>query len=437
MFPAVSPDIRSGDLGSIDDPFGYFLRRRLGLTPFYRPSEALTRGSWLHTAAQLSFEAHRDSPHGPSWVAQYQKRLVDRIPELITKGREAGLSTEQLSSFVDNEKEAYVCGRAYFEASAKFKIPDTDMREGWCLYFNKPQWVPLAAELEFRAEWEGMPLFAALDQLWFNKNTRMLWPLDLKSCPGPATERLSCCKFEWQTRHYLFTAQLHLKELIRKFGLPADTAVGGMLHVGIQKPPITPGRADALKSLRNESKRSGLLGLLREQPNGTCKTSIYKLETGEAVELDVVHPTIEAGTAYLEGKDKVGTQLKTDTSVAYTPLPERFALRCIDWYLGQGDYLHEADLRKDPAKAPVNISSTPIGAIDSRLWAEYKERVRLVEKYRTMEPSPLNFPRNPNGMLDFGRPHLYSPLYDISPSAWPAYCRKFGLIVEHRSDVVT
>ena len=40
------PSIRSSDYGSaLSDPFGYYLRRRLGLTPPLLYSEALARGS--------------------------------------------------------------------------------------------------------------------------------------------------------------------------------------------------------------------------------------------------------------------------------------------------------------------------------------------------------------------------------------------------------
>lgn len=439
MLTAVTPTIRASDL-YCSCPYLYLLRRRYGIVPFFEPSIALSRGSWAHKYLELLL-AH----HGTNFSLDpsYSHALSVRLAELSAACTDASLPPQVTDKWLANEVKNAQTAFGFMRASLQFRAPALHNLTWSDYIFGKYNLTPVGVELLLTVEWMGMPLTAQFDALLLNPATKKLWVLDLKTCDCPATQRLSLVGLDWQTRHYLRVLQLACAEgstITLPDGTPlAKYTCGGMIHVAIQKPSIEPSaQKDRPLSLINESKRTNRKGTLMQVSPTQFRATIISTEDGTII-YEGTKSTIEDATAYLELE--VGTKLKpSPVEEGARPDPILYSKRCEDWYNGSGDYLHEADFRRDPRHLPVNISTTPIDCIqpNTREDIEYRKALQAVNTLRTADPSSeAVFSRNPSSLLDYGRPSRYAPFFFTVPVQWPEVMRQEGFVIHHRNDVPT
>ena len=91
------PSIRSSDYSSsLSDPFGYYLRRRLGLIPALSYSEALSRGSYFHTLFALYDRDDR-------WQI-FKRQCQSRLTEINNICKQLRVAESARADAVQNEQ---------------------------------------------------------------------------------------------------------------------------------------------------------------------------------------------------------------------------------------------------------------------------------------------------------------------------------------------
>jgi hypothetical protein len=374
------PAVRSSDYEAVlGCPFGYYLRRRLGLRRKLGWSEALSRGTWFHERARLFWLPESSVP--PLMEAAWNKRKA----ELNALCSDMGIISESRKGVIQREEADYLNAWAWWEAAEEVPISTKlgTLRE----FLSQPYWRPLAPEpigAVRDSRWEQTPLVAAWDLLLYHEKHKTVWVVDYKTCRESPQVRLSTCPIEFQTQHYLHVLAelLGLGVLQETFGLPPDTSAGGVMHIAVQKPSIELSGKDRHTTTRT-----------KEITRGPRK--------GEMVEEEIAHGP---------------------------PSRELFARRCRDWMRGEGLYSHESARRgADPC---VNISFSSPRLLDGSGLEEYHARVNHIHSHATRDPYPNNFLRSATAPRRWRDLDDWAPFYLMEISQWPKVLHEF--LVDHR-----
>jgi hypothetical protein len=380
---AVTPPVRSSDLGLVlTDPFKYYLVRRLGLVPMLSYSEALSVGSWFHTAMQCWPKPGAVSEAKP----RFEEKLNARCTELEAACAVRGIIADSRDRILNREKQDAWTAWAWTEAL--FQIPEF-VNSFWSAdYQMLDQEVLIRSSLPGTTGVDGV---AQLDAVLLRRPDSTLWIVDYKTTSHDAIQRAQTCPMEFQTWHYLSTLTRALHEsgdFLRHWNLPSHVRVGGMLHVCVQKPPIRFGESD--RDYRLEPK--------------TLKSGPRK------------------GQTILE-KHYVGD-----------PKPENYIRRVKDWVLGRGDYEHLAPERQNPEKAVWCISNTSCQYLEQdHIQSSYRQALDRILECARRTPEPGHFMRTSRGMTAHdGSLSPYAPFYVHDPVVWPSIVEQEGFMVARR-----
>ena len=103
------PSIRSSDYSSaLSDPFGYYIRRRLGLIPALSYSEALSRGSYFHTLFALYDRDDR-------WQI-FKRQCAARLTEINNICKDLRIAESHRADAVQNERIDQAMASAWYNA---------------------------------------------------------------------------------------------------------------------------------------------------------------------------------------------------------------------------------------------------------------------------------------------------------------------------------
>lgn len=433
---AYSPPIRSSDMAY--DPFHYLLARRLAIVQPNVYSVALNRGSWAHLALTVLAYRRPDDSCSPS--DEFRQQVEDACSKLNAALKEAGMPERLRMDALEREKIDAYSAWSWVNASMSYKLAGGSLANGWGPLLNvgtDGEWQWLGAEVLLDFMVGQIPCRAQLDHLLFNRKTKHLWPLDLKTCSEPATMRLKVVSFEWQTRHYLTACACELPHIIKRFNLPPDTQLAGMFHLALQKPSIVFGDRDRPYAWVASSKRSNLT--LRAQPNTLGTWSIVQLRTDSGEVLDPVGettPMTRPNESEAIAACEAGTGVKAKKEFDGNPSHENYTKRCADWYCGAGDYAHELDRRMEGDSMPVNFSRTAATTIlDKRMDQEYLNRLNWVNCLRECRMDIENFDRDPSSLRSPFGITPYALFFTTNPSLWKRLIAQEGFIIRSREEV--
>lgn len=373
--------IRSRDWDLIKDPFHFYLARRLLLAPALSYSEALSAGGWFHKRLELLYT-------DPTLVtAMMEAELDNRIREIREVSKNFAISSDTRQRYEQNTRQDFLNAWSWFEVAST--IPINSKTGTFQDFLTRPYWQDLGAEILLSyAEQPRMGLVCQLDRLLYHKEQNTLWIVDAKTCSEDVKIRLSACTLEMQTWHYMYI----VKRLIEsgKFfelfpDIPKDAKLGGMIHIGIQKPTIRLGMSDRHYTLNDTPFKSGP-------------------RKGEPRNEKVYHGD---------------------------PDPELYRARCQDWYLGTGDYSHLAPERL--ASPPVNLSFTEASLLDTCVLDEYRSRLSEIHRWRNFQAHPQNFPRR-TPILPTGKLSIYAPFYYNDVREWPRIIQEERFLLGKPSD---
>lgn len=423
------PTIRSSDFNLVNRcRFLYWLQRRMGLVPAFRYSDALSFGSWFHTALQCL----QDPPRARKVV---DLALESRIQEIngicdtlnIRKG-------EPRQNIIAAEREDAYTAWAWFRAALSYRRSnDPYTSHGLPAYFSSP-WQVLGQEIRMGyrfPETPKCPLVIELDSLVYNPTTKQIWGVEGKTTQLPTIVRGQLIRIEAQPRHYCFVLNelLRVGEIQRHYNLPASTTLGGIFHLIFAKPQIRLSGQDRRYGYANESKRSGLRGAASFLPKlKEWHCSIYQLDSAAPHERKKFS-TEEKAIAYLEAT--VTTQAKK--VFQGEPDPSLYAKRCQQWYTATGDY---ADRRNEIAhNPPVLVSTTPAEVVlDEDKMNSYFTQLHRVYKYATLHPVPCQFDMHTDGATSMNGLSPYAPFYTTMPRQWPDIIRRDNFIQQFRDE---
>lgn len=380
------PTIRSSDVETLFKcPFAYYLTARLGIAPALHWSEALSHGSWFHKRLELWDAA-------PTVVdAERMKAVSERQAEIEEIAKAVGIVGESLERMLQREADDAELAFAWFEALKEFKLPGTDLKDGFMGYLTRPWWRKLATEALVVWEdpkWPQTRLVGRLDNLLYHEKQNTLWILDAKTTKSSCLTRMSSCSLDFQTWHYIYIVKKLLETGVihEQFDLPKDVRLGGMLHLVCQKPTIR---------------------LSRDDRNFTIDTTPYKSGPNKG---------LPKNKKVYEGE----------------PLIENYIERCARWYQGTEEYLDKRPERE--ADPPVNISRTSASVLDGDNTEEYNRILDFVYEYATCDPIPKNFPRMGSYIRSFGGVSPYAPFYLTEPAHWPEIMQREGFIYSFRDE---
>lgn len=417
------PSIRSSDYGSaLSDPFGYYIRRRLGLVPALAYSEALSRGSYFHTLFALYDRDDR-------WQI-FRRMCKARLDEINLICRDLRISETARAEAVQNEQVDQAMASAWYAAFEELPC----LSDSSALDLLQDNFVKLGAE--YRLTWvdDRFPRtrqVAQFDLLLLNRKTNKLWIVDAKTTASPPLVRLATVKEEFQTMHYMHALEWFFDRgyLHKQFPqLPANAELGGMMHVAILKPSISFGQQDRDFQWESEGKRTGISGRIMRSP-------VNLREFGEyVVKWTKNQPSPEPCCGTLDECLNVLHQVtgkKPEKVYQGEPSLSNYQARCMRWYKGQGEYLDKApDFDNDP---PINISYTHWSTTLDKDWRrDYLDRVAMIYKLATQEANPCNFLRNIDAIRMGAKLANYSPFYLTEPKEWPMLVRSQQFLVAHR-----
>jgi len=387
-FVATTPSIRSSDYeGVLHCPFQYYLSRRLGLTPALRWSKALSRGSWFHKRLEL----YKEEKTAASQIMEAQ--LQDRLGELTEICMSLGIKGSSRDTVLERERNDCRCAMGWFDAC--WNLPFGPKRTTLDFFINQSHFRTIGSELGIRLQLPSssptkkIQVVALYDLLLYHEVQNTLFIVDAKTCSESATDRLITCPLEFQTQHYMMILKnaLKTKQLQKKFDLPDDVGVGGMIHLAIQKPTIEFGMKDR-----------------------DCEEYEHTLKSGPR------KGQIEIRKTYT-GEPRLTNYIK----------------RCNNWYEGTGEYEHLAP--KWATDPPINISLTYGSTLlDPAYVQEYDTRLKIIADYARCPPLPYHFPRSMSHLRQFGRLSPFTPFYLLPPKEWPDLIRKEGFIQLDRDE---
>ena len=381
------PTIRSSDEGLLaNDPYGYWLCRRLGLISPLRWSKALSRGSWFHKRLEMIGMS-------PTEAAVLMQQAWDRREaELQAVCRTFGKVAEVRDRIIELERKDFMYAQGMYEGVRKLPLRP-NLTIGFEEYFAMPQWRLLGCEQ--RLVYKRRPSLihvAQLDQIYYHEGQNKIWLLDGKTHDGVPSERAEMCPLEFQTLHYLHVAQALLDEgVIQKhFDLSADVSLGGMFHLICQKPGIE-----------------------------FCDKDRDFTET----------------TRPLKSGPRKG-QMVIEREYSGEPKLENYSRRVSRWLRGEGEYVESAvEREKFP---PVVLSRTDWSSVTDSITQEYQMRLRPVEDAALRTPYAHYFPRRAEGAKAYNQMSPLWPLYRCSPAKFMDVVAELGLIqVDRDHDIET
>jgi hypothetical protein len=417
------PSIRSSDYSSaLSDPFGYYLRRRLGLTPALSYSEALSRGSYFHTLFALYDRDDR-------WQI-FRRQCESRIAEINQICRDLRITETARADAVQNERIDQAYASAWYDAFENLPCLNKDS----ALDILSDNFVKLGAELRLTWIDERFPKtrqVAQFDLLLLNRKTNKLWIVDAKTTAAPPLIRLSTVREEFQTQHYL-----HALEWFRDRGLltreypqiPADAEIGGMMHVAILKPSIQFGQADRDFHWESEGKRTGVSGRIMRTPVTLQSRGTHVIKwTANAPYLEPFCGSVDECLQELHER----TGKKPERVYQGEPSLANYVQRCSRWYKGEGEYLDRApDFDNDP---PINISYTHASTMLDKDWRlSYLDRVAMIHDLATREANPCNYLKNIDALRMGSKLANFSPFYLTEPKDWPMLVQAQHFLIAHR-----
>jgi hypothetical protein len=420
-----TPTIRSSDYKTaLSDPFGYYLRRRLGIIPALSYSEALSRGSYFHILFALYDKGDRQ---------QIFKRMCQaRLAEINKIAKELRISENARATAIENEVLDQAMAASWYNAFENLPC----LNGNSALDILLDNYTKLGAE--YRLTWvdERFPKtrqVAQFDLLLHNRKTNKIWIVDAKTTAAPPLIRLSTVKEEFQTMHYLHALEWFMSRglLHKQFPkLPEDVQLGGMMHIAILKPSIQFGQADRDFHWESDGKRTGIAGRIMRSPVNLKDLGDYVIKWTSGYK----HPEPIVGTMdeCLVELHRI-TGKKPERVYQGEPSISKYQERCMRWYKGEGEYLDRApDFDHDP---PVNISYTHASTMLDNDWRlDYLDRVAMIYNLATRDPYPCNFLKNIDGLRMGSKLALYSPFYLTEPKEWPALVQSQQFLLAHRDE---
>ena len=368
---ARTPLIRSSDYRLVRScPRSYYLSRRLGLVKAFQYSRALSRGSWVH----LAFACILDDPSDRA--VTLEQAVVARCEELRDVAKTLGTSSDKIREIVAREEQDARVSIAWFNAA--LEVPDGSgrtiaqrFREDWQIVEQEP-------EIAFK------DCLIQPDCLVRDKAGK-LWVVDFKTTSMSTNARLQTCPLEFQTQHYFHTM------LNRTAADPAAAAqwsdpdrIGGVLHIAVRKPSIEFGMRDRPFTMDLSPFKSGP-------------------RKGEPRNEKIFHGE---------------------------PDPYLYEQRCLDWYIGRGEYLHhEPERLTDPCVAISTTSAELLLSPEAK--AEYNARLSFVRRYREQAAEPGNYEIG-DPVVQHGTPSPYLPFHMIEPGKWPDLILTEGFLQRDR-----
>jgi hypothetical protein len=370
---ARKPPIRSSDYRLVRScPRTYYLSRRLGLVKAFQYSAALTRGSWVH----LAFACILDDPTDRALTLE--QAIAARCEELRGVCKQLGVSGEKTREMIAREELDARTSIAWFNAA--LQIPDGSGRTLAQRFAE--DWVVVAQEPEIR---HGDRLIQP-DCLLKDKAGK-LWIVDFKTTGMSTNARLQTCPLEFQTQHYFHTfldKSRDEADFAGQYGISWPGEIGGVLHVAIRKPSIEFGMKDRPFTLDESPFKSGPR---KGEPRNE------RIYTGE-------------------------------------PDPYLYEQRCVDWYMGRGEYSHfEPERLTDPCVAISTTSAELLLAED--LKSEYHARLSFIRKYTSLQSYPSEFEIG-DPVVQHGTPSPYLPFHMVEPGKWPELILAEGFLQRDR-----
>lgn len=416
------PSIRSSDYSSsLSDPFGYYLRRRLGLVPPLWYSEALSRGSYFHTLFAL-FD------RGDRWQI-FKRQCEARLGEINQICKDLHIAETFRAEAVQNEQVDQAYATAWYNAFENLPC----LNDQSALDILQDNFVKCDAEARLTWVDERFPKtrqVAQFDLLLLNRKTNKLWIVDAKTTAQPPLIRLSTVKEEFQTMHYLHALEWFFSRglLHKQYNLPADVQLGGMMHMAILKPSIQFGQADRSFHWESTGKRTGVAGRIMRSPVNLQDQGSHVIKwTANQPYLEPYCGTVDECLEELHKQ----TGKKPEKIYQGEPSLDNYIARCMSWYKGEGEYLHRApDFQNDP---PVNISYTHASVLLDNDWRkDYLSRVAMIYNLATQEANPCNFLKNIDALRMGAKLANYSPFYLTEPKDWPNLVQTQQFVVAHR-----
>lgn len=416
------PSIRSSDYSSsLSDPFGYYLRRRLGLIPALSYSEALSRGSYFHTLFALYDRDDR-------WQI-FKRQCSSRLEEINKICKDLRITETHRADAVQNEQIDQAMASAWYNAFENLPCINNDS----ALDVLSDNFTKLGAEVRLTWVDDRFPKtrqVAQFDLLLLNRKTNKLWIVDAKTTSQPPLIRLSTVKEEFQTMHYLHALEWFFARglLHKQYNLPANVQLGGMMHMAILKPSIQFGQADRDFYWESDGKRTGVSGRIMRAPVNLQEFGDYVIKwTKNQPSPEPCCGTMDECLHVLHQ----ATGKKPERVYMGEPSLAKYKERCMRWYKGEGEYLDRVpDFRNDP---PVNISYTHASVYLDKDWRmDYLSRVAMIYKLATQEANPCNFLKNIDALRMGSKLANYSPFYLTEPKDWPALVQTQQFLVAHR-----
>lgn len=416
------PSIRSSDYSSaLSDPFGYYIRRRLGLIPALSYSEALSRGSYFHTLFALYDRDDR-------WQI-FKRQCEARLAEINRICKDLRITESHRADAVQNERIDQAMASSWYNAFENLPcINSTSALD--LLHDNHTK---LGAEVRLTWVDDRFPKtrqVAQFDLLLLNRKTNKLWVVDAKTTASPPLIRLSTVKEEFQTMHYLHALEWFFDRglLHKQYQLPPNVQLGGMMHVAILKPSIQFGQADRSFHWESDGKRTGIAGRIMRSPVNLQDQGDYVIKwTRNQPSPEPCCGTMDECLHVLHEV----TGKKPEKIYQGEPSLDQYMQRCMRWYKGEGEYLDRApDFHNDP---PINISYTHASVMLDKDWRiDYLSRVAMIYKLATLEANPCNFLKNIDAIRMGSKLANYSPFYLTEPKDWPALVQTQQFLVAHR-----
>jgi len=319
--------------------------------------------------------------------------LDDRLDELTEICNTIGIKGESKDRVLEREQRDFWCAMGWYETSMTIethqKVPTIQE------FLTQSHFRHLGSELGIRLHMPkthragNVMLTGMYDVLLYHEEQNVLFVVDAKTCSTSPEDRLVTCPLEFQTQHYMMVLKIALENNLLQsiYNLPDDVGVGGMLHIGIQKPTIDFGMKDRdFEEVQHVLSRGPRKG----------QTEVRRNYVGE-------------------------------------PRFENYISRCNDWYRGQGEYEHLSE--RWATSPPVNYSLT-YGSmlLDEDYIDEYYSRVALIRQYSQCKAIPKNFPRSASHLQQFGRLSPFTPFYLTPPKEWPDIIQSQSFIQVDRDE---
>ena len=380
----VEPPIRTSDYSSaLKNPFGYFLHRRLGMAHCLYEAEALDEGSWTHKAQEF------DTFEEPAYSEASRERYESAVAAAVTAKEDVayrvlGWPYESVETLkMQTLQRAYKALALYQTAR---NLPSGNFR-GLQRFISQPHITVIGREMRLEAVLDGRPVVGILDLLLLNGLTGLLLPIDTKTTKLRAHVRTATCAIEPQTLIYPRLVEANLDHIRAENPDLEIRGIAGFCHWVCERPEI---------------RLSGKDRDFREVPH-----------------------TLKSGPR--KGQIEIRKEWTSDE-----PKFENYIQRVKDWFLGQGDYLSEASLLQ--VEPRVDFSMVP--------WENIRDRSRdvrvildVIDRWRTMEPDPSLFPKNPEALISNGELTTFSDFYLTEPRVWPILMDQHGIVVRHREDL--